>query len=118
MSQANPLWGAPRIHGELLKLGFEVAQSTFAKYMVRSRGPPSQGWKAFLRNHAPHIGAIDMFVVPTIGFRLLYGLAIITHHRRQLVWINATTNPTAEWIAQQLTEAFPRGSGVPLPHSR
>ena len=107
MSQANPLWGAPRIHGELLKLGFDVAQSTVAKYMVRRRGPPSQGWKAFLRNHAPDISAIDMFVVPTVGFRLLYGLAIITHHRRQLVWINVTTNPTAEWIAQQLTEAFP-----------
>ena len=107
MSQANPLWGAPRIHGELLKLGFEVAQSTVAKYMIRRRGPPSQGWKAFLRNHAPDIAAIDMFVVPTIGFRLLYGLAIITLHRRQLVWINVTTNPTAEWIAQQLTEAFP-----------
>jgi len=71
MSQANPLWGAPRIHGELLKLGFEVAQSTVAKYMVRRRGPPSQGWKAFLHNHAPDIGAIDMLVVPTIGFRLL-----------------------------------------------
>ena len=107
MGQANPLWGAPRIHGELLKLGFDVAQSTVAKYMVRRRGPPSQGWRAFLRNHAPDISAIDMFVVPTVGFRLLYGLAIITHHRRQLVWINVTTNPTAEWIAQQLTEAFP-----------
>ena len=107
MSQANPLWGSPRIHGELLKLGFDVAQSTVAKYMVRRRGPPSQGWKAFLHNHAPDIGAIDMFVVPTIGFKLLYGLVIITHHRRRLVWINVTTNPTAEWIAQQITEAFP-----------
>src|SRR5882724_5770206 len=74
MSQANPLWGAPRIHGELLKLGFEVAQSTVAKYMTRRRGPPSQGWKTFFRNHFPDIGAIDMFVVPTIGFKLLYGL--------------------------------------------
>jgi transposase InsO family protein len=107
MSRANPLWGSPRIHGELLKLGFDVAQSTVAKYMVRRRGPPSQGWKTFLRNHAPDIGAIDMFVVPTIGFRLLYGLVIITHHRRRLVWINVTTNPTAEWIARQITEAFP-----------
>ena len=107
MSQANLLWGAPRIHGELLKLGFEVAQSTVAKYMVRRRGPRSQGWKTFLCNHAPDIGAIDMFVVPTIGFRLLYGLVIITHHRRRLVWINVTTHPTAEWIAQQITEAFP-----------
>jgi transposase InsO family protein len=107
MSRANPLWGSPRIHGELLKLGFDVAQSTVAKYMVRRRGPPSQGWKTFLRNHALDISAIDMFVVPTIGFKLLYGLVIITHHRRRLVWINVTTSPTAEWIAQQITEAFP-----------
>ena len=105
MSQANPLWGAPRIHGELLKLGFEVAQSTVAKYMARRRGLPSQGWKTFLLNHAPHIGAIDLFVVPTVGFNLLYGLVII--RRRQLVWINVTTNPTADWIARQITEAFP-----------
>jgi transposase InsO family protein len=107
MSQANSLWGAPRIHGELLKLGFEVAQSTVAKYMVRRRGPPSQGWTTFLRNHVPHIGAIDLFVVPTAGFKLLYGLVIIRLHRRQLVWINVTTNPTADWIARQITEAFP-----------
>jgi transposase InsO family protein len=106
MSRTNPLWGSPRIHGELLKLGFDVAQSTVAKYMARRRGPPSQGWKTFLRDHAPGIGAIDLFVVPTIGFRLLYGLVIIMHHRRQLFWINVTTNPTAEWIAQQITEAF------------
>jgi hypothetical protein len=77
ISRENPLWGASRIHGELLKLGIQVAQSTVAKYMIRRRGPPSQGWKTFLRNHTPHIAAIDMFVVPTIGFRLLYGLAII-----------------------------------------
>ena len=107
MSRANPLWGAPRIHGELLKLGFDVAQSTVAKYMVRRRGPPSQGWKTFLRNHVPHIGAIDMFVVPTVGFKLLYGLVIIRLQRRHLVWINVTTNPTADWIARQITEAFP-----------
>jgi len=107
MSQASPLWGAPRIHGELLKLGFEVAQSTVAKYMVRRRGPLSQGWKTFLRNHAPHIGAINLFVVPTAGFKLLYGLVIIRLRRRQLVWINVTTNPTADWIARQITEAFP-----------
>jgi transposase InsO family protein len=107
MSRVNPLWGAPRIHGELLKLGFEVAQSTVAKYMVRRRRPPSQGWKSFLRNHAPDIGAIDLFVVPTIGFRLLYGLAIIRLERRHLVWINVTANPTADWIARQITEAFP-----------
>jgi transposase InsO family protein len=107
MSRANSLWGAPRIHGELLKLGFEVAQSTVAKYMVRRRGPPSQGWKTFLRNHAPHIGAIDLFVVPTAGFKLLYGLVIIRLRRRQLLWINVTNKPTADWIARQITEAFP-----------
>jgi transposase InsO family protein len=107
ISQENPLWGAPRIHGELLKLGIEIAQSTVAKYMERRRGPPSQGWKTFLCNHTPDIAAIDLFVVPTMGFKLLYGLVIIHLHRRRLVWTNATTNPTAEWIARQLTEAFP-----------
>ena len=107
ISRENPLWGAPRIHGELLKLGIEIAQSTVAKYIVRRRGPPSQGWKTFLRNHAPDIAAIDLFVVPTIGFKLLYGLAIIHLERRRLVWTNVTANPTAEWIARQITEAFP-----------
>src|SRR5713226_2384669 len=107
MSAENPLWGAPRIHGELLKLGFDVAQSTVAKYMVRRCGPPSQGWRTFLRNHAPDIAAIDLFVVRTIGFKLLYGLAIIHLERRRLVWFNVTANPTAEWIARQITEAFP-----------
>jgi transposase InsO family protein len=95
------------MHGKLLKLGFAVAQSTVAKYMVRRRGPPSQGWKTFLRNHVPHIGAIDLFVVPTVGFKLLYGLVIIRLQRRHLVWINVTANPTADWIARQITEAFP-----------
>jgi transposase InsO family protein len=107
MSRANPLWGSPRIHGELLKLGFDVAQSTVAKYMARRLCPPSQGWKTFLRNHVPNIGAIDMFVVPTVGFKLLYGLVIIRLNRRHLVWINVTSNPTADWIARQITEAFP-----------
>jgi transposase InsO family protein len=107
MSIENPLWGAPRIHGELLKLGFEVAQSSVAKYMVKRRGPPSQGWRTFLRNHVPEIAAMDLFVVPTIGFDLLYAFIIIRLDRRELVWINVTTNPTAEWIARQITEAFP-----------
>src|SRR5436305_13213799 len=93
MSAENPLWGAPRIHGELLKLGFEVAQSSVAKYMVKRCGPPSQGWSTFLRNHAPDIAAMDLFVTPTIGF--------------DLVWINVTPQPTAEWVARQITEAFP-----------
>ena len=107
MSIENPLWGAPRIHGELLKLGFEVAQSSVAKYMIKRRGPPSQGWRTFLRNHAPDIAAMDLFVVPTLGFDLLYAFIIIRLDRRDLVWINVTTHPTAEWIARQITEAFP-----------
>ena len=113
MSMENPLWGAPRIHGELLKLGFEVAQSSVAKYMVKRRRPPSQGWRTFLRNHAPNIAAMDLFVVPTIGFDLLYAFVIVRLGRRDLVWINVTTNPTAEWIARQLTEAFPWSA---MPH--
>jgi transposase InsO family protein len=107
MSVENPLWGAPRIHGELLKLGFEVAQSSVAKYMVKRRGPPSQGWRTFLCNHVLEVAAMDLFVVPTIGFDLLYAFIIIRLDRRDLVWINVTTNPTAEWIARQITEAFP-----------
>jgi transposase InsO family protein len=107
MNAENPLWGAPRIHGELLKLGFEVAQSTVATYMVKRRGPPSQTWRTFLRNHAPDIAAIDLFVVPTINFGLLYGFVIIRIARRDFVWVNVTAHPTAEWVARQLTEAFP-----------
>jgi hypothetical protein len=107
MSTENLLWGAPRIHGELLKLGFSVAQSSVAKYMVKRRGPPSQEWRTFLRNHAPDIAAMDLFVVPTIGFKLLYGFVIIRLDRRDLVWIGVTTNPTAEWVARQITGAFP-----------
>src|SRR5512135_2029184 len=103
----NPLWGAPRIHGELLKLGFEVAQSTVAKYMVKRRGPPSQGWRTLLRNHASDIAAMDLFIAPTIGVNLLYAFIIVRLDRRDLVWINVTANPTAEWIARQTTEAFP-----------
>jgi transposase InsO family protein len=107
MNIENPLWGAPRIHGELLKLGFELAQSSVAKYMVKRRGPPSQGWRTFLLNHAPDIAAMDLFVVPTIGFDLLYAFVIVRLDRRDLVWINVTRNPTAEWVARQITEAFP-----------
>jgi hypothetical protein len=107
MSLANPLWGAPRIHGELLKLGIEVAQSTVAKYMVRRRRPPSQSWKTFLRNRAAGIAAMDLLVVPTIGFRLVYVLVILGHHRRRILSFGVTSHPTAEWIARQITEAFP-----------
>src|SRR5438874_7904772 len=107
ISRDNPLWGAPRIHGELLKLGIDIAQSTVAKYMSRRYGPRSPGWQAFLRNHTAHIAGIDLFVVPTVGFKLLYGLVILRLERRRLVWTNVTANPTAEWIARQITEAFP-----------
>jgi transposase InsO family protein len=103
---ANPLWGAPRIHGELLKLGIEVGQTTVAKYMVRGRRPPSQGWKTFLRNHADGVASMDLFVVPTISFRLLYGFLILHHGRREILWLGTTSHPNAEWIARQLTEAF------------
>jgi transposase InsO family protein len=105
MSIANPLWGAPRIHGELLKLGIEIGQTSVAKYMARRRAPPSQGWKTFLRNQADGIAAMDLFVVPTIAFRPLYGLLIMGHGRRQILWFGVTAHPTAEWIANQLTEA-------------
>jgi len=90
-----------------MKLGFEVAQSTVAKYLVRRRGPPSQTWRTFVRNHAPDIAAVDLFVVPTISIGLLYGLVVIRIARRKLVWVNITAHPTAEWVARQLTEAFP-----------
>ena len=105
MSIANPLWGAPRIHGELLKLGINVGQTSVAKYMARRRGPQSQGWRTFLRNHADGIAAMDLFVVPTVSFRLLYGLLIMGHGRRQILCLGVTAHPTAEWIANQLTEA-------------
>lgn len=106
MSIANPLWGAPRIHGELLKLGIEVGQTTVGKYMAKRRRPPSQGWKTFLYNQSDGIASIDLFVVPTISFRLLYGLLILQHARRDLLWLAVTAHPTTEWIARQFTEAL------------
>jgi transposase InsO family protein len=106
-SRANPLWGAPHIHGELLKLGFEVAQSTVARYMCCHSRSPSQGWRTFLSNHADGIAAVDLFVLPTIAFRILYCLVIIRHGRRIWVSFSVTESPTAEWISRQITEAFP-----------
>ena len=103
----EPAVGSAAHPRRIAQLGFEVAQSSVAKYMVKRAGPPSQGWGTFLRNHAPNIAAMDLFVVPTIGFDLLYAFVIIRLDRRDLVWINVTTNPTAEWIAHQITEAFP-----------
>jgi hypothetical protein len=107
MSRENPLWGAPRIHDELLMLGIEVSESTVGRYMVRTRHAPPQGWKTFLRKYAAGIASIDLLVVRTLSFRLLYGVVILRHARRQLVRIAVTADPTAEWIAGQVTEAFP-----------
>ena len=101
VSLANPLWGAPRIHGELLKLGIDVGQTTVGKYMPRVKRPPSQGWKTFLHNHADGIAAMDLFVVPTMSFGLLFGLLILRHDRREILWFGVTENPTAEWIARK-----------------
>ena len=107
MSLANRLWGAPRIHGELLKLGIEVAQSTVGKYMARGGRGRSQTWKTFLHNHSTGIGAMDFLIVPTVGFKLLFVLVILRHERRRLISLSVTANPTAEWIARQITDAFP-----------
>jgi len=107
MSKENPLWGAPRIHGELLKLGFEIAESTVSKYLIRHRGPPSQNWRTFLRNHADAIAGIDLCVVPPLAFECLFAFIVVGHGRRQLLWFAVTRHPTAEWLAQQIVEAFP-----------
>lgn len=107
MSLANPRWGARRIHGELLKLGIQVSQATVAKYMVRHRKPPSQKWRTFLKNHMRTLVSADFFVVPTITFRLLFVFVIFSHDRRRPVHFAVTANPTAEWTARQLLEAFP-----------
>ena len=107
MSLANPLWGAPRLHGELLKLGIEVSQATVAKYKAHPRKPPSQTWRTFLNNHVQQLVSTDFFVVPTVSFRVLYVFVVVAHHRRRLLHFNVTSNPTAEWTARQITEAFP-----------
>ncbi len=107
ISTANPLWGAPRIHGELQKLGIGVSQSTVAKYMRRHVPSPSQTWRTFLTNHTNQITAADFFVVPTVTFRLLFVLVILAHDRRRIVHVAVTDHPTATWTAQQLRNAFP-----------
>ena len=109
MSRANPNWGAPRIHGELDKLGIVVAEATVRKYMLRRRKPPSPTWRAFLNNHARDLVAIDFFVVPTVRFRVLFVLVVLHHQRRRVLHFGVTENPTAEWTAQQIVEAFPWG---------
>src|SRR5216683_314954 len=107
MNSTNPLWGAPRIHGELLKLGIKVSQATVAKYMVRRVGTPSPTWRTFLRNHAEGIAAIDMFVAASASFRLLYVTVILAHERRRIIHTAVTEHPTAAWLSRQVTEALP-----------
>jgi transposase InsO family protein len=107
MSQENPTWGAPRIQSELKLLGFEIVDSTVAKYMIRQKKPPSQTWRSFLKNHVKQIAAVDFFTVPTVRFQILYCFIDLRHHRRRIVHFNITMHPTARWTAQQITEAFP-----------
>ena len=107
MRAANPLWGAPRIHGELQKLGIDVSQATVAKYLGRRTGPPSQSWRTFLTNHVAELASIDFFTVPTATFRVLFVFVVLSHDRRRIVHVNVTAHPTAAWTAQQLREAWP-----------
>src|SRR4029450_2134304 len=107
MPQANPLWGAPRIHGELQKLGIEIAQATVSKYLVRHRAPPSQTWRKFLDNHLRSLVSVDFFTVPTLTFKVLFVFVVLAHHRRRVVHVNVTDAPTAQWTAQEIVEAFP-----------
>jgi putative transposase len=113
MCRENPGWGAPRIHGELLKLGIDIGQSSVGKYMVRCRKPPSQTWRTFLENHTKQLVSIDFFTVPTIRFQVLYVFLVLAHDRRRILHFNVTAHPTAEWVGQQLREAFPFDQ---LPH--
>ena len=110
MVRDNPTWGAPRIHGELLKLGFEVSEPSVSRYMPRTRKPPSQTWRTFLRNHMTETAAIDFFVVPTATFRLLYVFVVLEHARRRIVHFNVTESPSAQWTGQQMINAFPYDS--------
>jgi hypothetical protein len=107
MSRDNPLWGAPRIHGELLKLGIDIGETSVSKYMARSRKPPSQTWRTFLQNHVKTLVSVDFFTVPTIRFQVLYVFLVLAHDRRRILHCAVTPHPTAEWTAQQLREAFP-----------
>jgi putative transposase len=110
MALANPLWGSPRIHGELLKLGFEVSQRSVARLMPHRPKSPSQTWRTFLQNHLADLVSVDFFVVPTVTFRVLYVFVVLLHHRRRVVHFNVTDTPTAAWTAQQIVEAFPNDS--------
>ena len=107
MRSANPLWGAPRIHGELRKLGIEVSQTTVAKYIVRRQTPPSPTWRTFLTTHVSQLASIDFFTVPTATFQILFVLVVLSHNRRRIVYVNVTQHPTAAWTRPQIREAFP-----------
>ena len=110
MALANHLWGAPRIHGELLKLGLDISQRTVGRLMPRRVKPPSQTWRTFLQNHVADLASVDFFVVPTVTFRVLYVFVVLLHHRRRVAHFNVTESPTAAWTAQQIIEAFPHES--------
>src|SRR4029450_2439955 len=105
--RANPLWGAPRIHGELLKLGLEISQAAVSKYLGRRRTPPSQTWRTFLTNHVQTLVSVDFFTVPTVAFKVLFVFVVLAHERRRVVHVNVTDAPTAQWTGQQLVEACP-----------
>jgi putative transposase len=107
MAAANPLWGAPRIHGELLKLGIDVAERTVSRLMPKRRPVPSQTWRTFLANHVRDLVSIDFFTVPSVRLRVLFVLVVLAHHRRRVIHFNVTEHPTAAWTAQQLVDAFP-----------
>jgi len=107
MAVANPLWGAPRIHGELLKLGIEISQRTVGRLMPTRGKPPSPTWRSFLDNHVSDLASVDFFTIPTVTFRVLFVLVVLRHDRRRIVHFNVTEHPTAEWTAQQMVEAFP-----------
>ena len=107
ISTANPFWGAPRVHGELMKLGISIVQATVSKYMIRHRTPPSQTWRNCLNNHVPDLVSVDCFTVPTATFRVLLVFLVLRHDRRHIVHFNVTEHPSAEWTAQHVVEAFP-----------
>ena len=107
MANANPTWGSPRIHGELLKLGIKISERTVARLMPKQRKPPSQTWRTFLDNHVKYLISIDFFVVPTATFRILFVLIVLVHDRRRVIYFNVTDHPTARWTGEQIIQAFP-----------
>jgi transposase InsO family protein len=110
MAATNPLWGAPRIHGELIKLGIDIGERTVSRLIPKRRTPPSQTWRTFLTNHVRHLVSIDFFTVPTVGWRVLFVLVVLAHHRRRVLHFNVTEHPTAAWTAQQIVDTFPDDS--------